>query len=173
MLSSDIFINIILKPTPKLFLVYSGASTNATYKKSFIPSTPLAQRLIGNYAGNKAKGRISKRVFQENKAREIFRKTNISYPLIRCAYPFWKLPKKGGQIFSIKRQELVKYGLGEVVLKKGVSLIFILTSPFQCYLSLGISCVCLLLTHIIPINIFRVSWVELSHIGSNQQQDSN
>ena len=80
MLSSDIFINIILKPTPKLFLVYSGASTNATYKKSFIPSTPLAQRLIGNYAGNKAKGRISKRVFQENKAREIFRKTNISYP---------------------------------------------------------------------------------------------
>ena len=27
--------------------------------------------------GNKAKGRISKRVFQENKARQIFRKTNI------------------------------------------------------------------------------------------------
>ena len=39
--------------------------------------------------GNKAKGQISKRVFQENKARQIFRKTNISYPLIRtrmCAY---------------------------------------------------------------------------------------
>ena len=34
--------------------------------------------------GNKAKGWISKRVFQENKARQIFRKTNISYPL--CAY---------------------------------------------------------------------------------------
>ena len=32
---------------------------------------------------NKAKGRISKRVFRENKARQIFRKTNISYPLIR------------------------------------------------------------------------------------------
>ena len=32
--------------------------------------------------GNKAKGRISKRVFQENKARQIFRKTNIFYPLI-------------------------------------------------------------------------------------------
>ena len=27
--------------------------------------------------GNKAKGRISKRVFQENKARQIFRKTNL------------------------------------------------------------------------------------------------
>ena len=33
--------------------------------------------------------RIAKRVFQENKTRQIFRKTNISYPLIRthtCAY---------------------------------------------------------------------------------------
>ena len=37
----------------------------------------------------KPKGRISKRVFQENKARQIFWKTNISYPLTRtrtCAY---------------------------------------------------------------------------------------
>ena len=30
-----------------------------------------------------AKGRISKRVYQENEARQIFRKKNISYPLIR------------------------------------------------------------------------------------------
>ena len=29
------------------------------------------------------KGRISKRVFQGNKARQIFRKTNTAYPLIR------------------------------------------------------------------------------------------
>ena len=39
--------------------------------------------------GNIAKGRISKRVFEENRARQIFRKKNISYPLIRthtCAY---------------------------------------------------------------------------------------
>ena len=33
--------------------------------------------------GDKAKRRISKRVFQENKARQIFRRTNIPYPLIR------------------------------------------------------------------------------------------
>ena len=42
-----------------------------------------------DYVGNKAKGRISKRVSQENKAPQIFRKTNISYPLIRtraCVY---------------------------------------------------------------------------------------
>ena len=39
--------------------------------------------------GNKTKGWISKRLFQENKARQIFRKINISYPLIRtctCTY---------------------------------------------------------------------------------------
>ena len=33
------------------------------------------------FVGNKAKGRISKRVFQENKARQIFREANISYPI--------------------------------------------------------------------------------------------
>ena len=50
-------------------------STCYQYKQSFV--------------GNKAKGRISKLVFQENKAHQIFQKTNISYPLIRtrtCAY---------------------------------------------------------------------------------------
>ena len=42
-----------------------------------------------HFVGNKAKGRISKRVFQEDKAHQIFRKTNISYLPIRtrtCAY---------------------------------------------------------------------------------------
>ena len=51
------------------------------------------------------KERISKRVFQENKARQIFRKTNISYPPKKCSffmenlvcfvflkYLFWDLP---------------------------------------------------------------------------------
>ena len=39
--------------------------------------------------GNKAKGRISKQVFQENKTCQVFRKANISYLLIRtrtCGY---------------------------------------------------------------------------------------
>ena len=43
--------------------------------------------------GSKAKRRISKRVFQENKARQIFWKANISYPLIRrhtCLYLYHK-----------------------------------------------------------------------------------
>ena len=41
------------------------------------------RRAQKDFVGNKAKGRISKRVFQENKARQIFRKMNISNPLIR------------------------------------------------------------------------------------------
>ena len=67
------------------------------------------------FVGNKAKGQILKRVFQENKARQIFQKMYISYTLIctrTCAYqgvrnirfsetmtyfvflkhPFWDLP---------------------------------------------------------------------------------
>ena len=42
-----------------------------------------------HFVGNKAKGRISKRVFHENKAHQIFQKMNISYPVIRartCAH---------------------------------------------------------------------------------------
>ena len=34
----------------------------------------------GKFAGNQAKGQISKRVFQDKKARQIFQKTSISYP---------------------------------------------------------------------------------------------
>ena len=48
------------------------------------------------FVGNKAKGQISKQVFQENKARQIFWKTNISYPFIHTRtcfnflkHPFW------------------------------------------------------------------------------------
>ena len=39
-----------------------------------------------NFVCNNAKGRISKRVFQENKARQIFKKTNISPPPPRDTY---------------------------------------------------------------------------------------
>ena len=39
-----------------------------------------------HFVGNRAKGRISKRVLQEKKARQIFWKTNISCPLIRHTY---------------------------------------------------------------------------------------
>ena len=50
----------------------------------------IATQIKSQHVGNKAKRRISKRVFQENKAHQIFQKMNISYLLIRthtCAYP--------------------------------------------------------------------------------------
>ena len=40
---------------------------------------PFGPKIVSN----KAKVRITKRWLQENKARQIFQKTNISYPLIR------------------------------------------------------------------------------------------
>ena len=52
--------------------VYGGAFC----KNSFV--IDIWQRV-----GNKAKGWISKREFQQNKVRQIFLKTNIFYPLIR------------------------------------------------------------------------------------------
>ena len=60
----------------------------STYAKCSEKLRPLMPTLIlcgvvQCIVSNKAKGRISKRVFQENKARQIFRKTHIAYPLIR------------------------------------------------------------------------------------------
>ena len=52
-------------------------------KKSLMKNFIFCAVRQANFVGNKAKGRISKRVLQENKARQIFRKTNIFYPLIR------------------------------------------------------------------------------------------
>ena len=52
--------------------------------------------LIYNFVGHKAKRRILKRVFQENKARQMFRKTNISYPLMCEIRPFALLPTTWG-----------------------------------------------------------------------------
>ena len=67
-----------------------------------IKSSVVSQKvqvIIFTFVGNEAKGRISKRVFQQNKARQIFRQTNISYPLIRTRTysggkknPFWDSP---------------------------------------------------------------------------------
>ena len=51
-----------------------------TSKKFFFKSSKFLNFLKSlEFVGIKAKGRILKRVFQENKARQIFRKTNVSY----------------------------------------------------------------------------------------------
>ena len=62
----------------------------------------LQQRKI---VGNKAKERISKWVFQESKARQNLRTTNISYPLIRTRFEiplFALLPKKYAKPFFMQ-----------------------------------------------------------------------
>ena len=46
-------------------------------------SSKSGNATTSEFVGNTAKGRNSKRVFQENKARQIFRKTSIFYSLIR------------------------------------------------------------------------------------------
>ena len=65
-------------------------------------------KIVYQIVGNKAKGRISKRVLQENIAGQIFRKTNISYPWyanVRVPY-YWRnyvlltiLTDKGSQLW--------------------------------------------------------------------------
>ena len=64
---------------------------------------------------NKAKGWILKRVFQENKTHQIFRKTNISYVCVRIwrdlawfaflKHPFWNRPF-ADTLFFILEQNL-------------------------------------------------------------------
>ena len=51
--------------------------------RKFIKAGRFSSRVKVFNVVNKTKGRMSKRVFQESKALQIFWKTNISYPLIR------------------------------------------------------------------------------------------
>ena len=52
-------------------------------KISCVEKSQIRARFKQKYTvGNKAKGRISKWMFQQNKARQISQKTNIFYPLI-------------------------------------------------------------------------------------------
>ena len=74
---------------------------------------------------------------------------------------------EGGSDFSYKDGAVGK--IDGVVLKKDVSLIFILTNPFQCYLSLSVWCVRVLFIYTISISIICVSKDEPSLIASNQQ----
>ena len=73
----------------------------------------------------------------------------------------------GGSDFSYKDGAVGK--IDGVVLKKDISLIFILTNPFQCYLSLSVWCVRVLFIYTISISIICVSKDELSLAASNQQ----
>ena len=83
-----IFNDIVKKAEHKYAAKLS--SLNHTLRKYSFTNSRFSISFRGpKLVGNKAKRRISKRVFQESKARQNSRKTNISYPLIRtrtCAY---------------------------------------------------------------------------------------
>ena len=72
----------------------------------------------------------------------------------------------GGSDFSYKDGAVGK--IDGVVLKKDISLIFILTNPFQCYLSLSVWCVRVLFIYTISISIICVLKDKLSLAASNQ-----
>ena len=76
---------------------------------------------------------------------------------------------EGGSDFSYKKGAVGKIG-GKVVLKKGVSLIFVLSNPYQCYLPLGVWYVCVLFIYTtISTSIICISKKNLNFIASNQQ----
>ena len=65
-----------------LFLRHGGESSRLPYCPRWIEcyaSKSDFLAAIHYFVGNKTKGLILKRVFQENKAHQIFPKTNISY----------------------------------------------------------------------------------------------
>ena len=91
----------------KAYVINFNAITNFCGKGFFLELSFFHK--FSQIIGNKGKERILKRVFQENKGRQIFRKTNIFYPLIRTLtrnvcfsenlacfiflkHPFWDSP---------------------------------------------------------------------------------
>ena len=67
--------------------------------------------------GNNAKGRISKRVFQESKACQNFRQTNISYPLMPrfALFPYYRR-----MLSDIKMNEKVNWDYRGNVYRKNI-----------------------------------------------------
>ena len=89
---------VFLNPPLLWYFPKSGFSFGWSKNVRWLKSRTLLEEKPGPLPTGK--GRISKRVFQEKKACQIFRKTNISHPLIRkrtCAYQrvrnvcFWKI----------------------------------------------------------------------------------
>ena len=71
-------------------LICVPPNTTNLFRSSNLRVSDAARAFMkGSFVCNRANGRISKRMFQKNKARQIFRKTNISYSLIHiltCVY---------------------------------------------------------------------------------------
>ena len=70
-----------------MFLLLTLILARCTTVSGVFAAVKLAEHQKGDNVNrqNKAKGRISKRVLQEKKVLQIFRETNIIYPLIAHA----------------------------------------------------------------------------------------
>ena len=97
-------------------------------------SPPACQLL---FVGTKEKERISKQVFQENKARQIFRKMNISYPLIRtlCIFPHsdWIGETRSISPYSVRMRENTEgayQGVRNVRFSENLACFVFLKHPF-------------------------------------------
>ena len=89
-------------------------------------------------------------------------------PFIKGEFEFSSFQKKGGSDFCHKMGRVDK--IGGLVNKRRVPLSFILTNPFQCYLSLRVWCVCMCVVYLHHFCQFiYVSQEEPSLIASNQQ----
>ena len=70
---------------------------------------------IIQFVGDKVKGWISKWVFQENKGRQIFRKTNIAYPLITFVFrKIWRVLFSWNTRFGIRPFALLPTNSGNM-----------------------------------------------------------
>ena len=75
--------NTVISRTKRDFGVKEKTFFFASQVLSFRHTKQTEQKCCGRNLYGMVSKQISKWVFQENKARQIFRKTNISYPLIR------------------------------------------------------------------------------------------
>ena len=85
---------------------------------------------------------------------------------------FLKFNQKGGGFMFFPQKGRSWRNRGDYFKKERVSLIFILSKPFQCYLSLSAWCVfvwCVLFVYTISVSILCVSRQGRSLIESNQQ----
>ena len=74
------------------FLAFANPDNTISFS-AFAKLKPKNELLLKDtqFDGNKVKSVFSKRVLRENKAHQIFQKTNISYPLISTRKIFWKI----------------------------------------------------------------------------------
>ena len=79
-------------PKSQINLSINKTSDTSISNNVFQWKAPQNYNLSSQFIGNKAKGRISKPVLQENKTRKIFRKKNVRFSENLACFVFLKHP---------------------------------------------------------------------------------